>query len=194
MEFTDIQLDALCEIGNIGMGNAATALSVMLNSAVSMTIPSVKLIDKQETQAMTDELFKDYYAIVLSLTAGIGGYIVHFMKRSFAEKVINFFFAATINEISDIDEMGKSIIGEVGNITSASYVNAIASFTGVTIDISTPSECTDLISQTNYFDKDGKKLIYIDTSFYIENDEIKSNLFFMPDEDAVKKLLKAINI
>ncbi len=194
MELTAYQIDVMREIGNIGMGNAATSLSVMLNSAISMTIPTVKILDKDETKKMTDELYKDSYAIYLTLTEGLGGYIVHFMKTSFAEKIISTFFPTTITTPEDIDEMGKSIIAEMGNITSASYVNSIASFSGITIDISTPNECADLINDTNIFSEDGKKLIYVDTSFFIDQDEIKSMLFFAPDEESIEKLISALKI
>ena len=194
MELTAYQIDVMREIGNIGMGNAATSLSVMMNNAVSMTIPKVHILDEEETRKMTDELYKDSYAIYLTLTEGLDGYIIHFMKTSFAEKIISTFFPTSITAIEDIDEMGKSIIAEMGNITSASYINSIASFSGITIDISTPNECSNLISDTNFFDKEGKKLIYVDTSFFIEEDEIKSALFFAPDEESIEKLISALKI
>ena len=41
---SNIQLDALKEVSNIGAGNAATALSMMLGKKIDMTVPSVNMI------------------------------------------------------------------------------------------------------------------------------------------------------
>ncbi|NLX01434.1 MAG: CheY-P-specific phosphatase CheC, partial [Syntrophomonadaceae bacterium] len=46
-EFTKLsglQLDALKEIGNIGAGNAATALAQMVQAKIDMTVPQVSIL------------------------------------------------------------------------------------------------------------------------------------------------------
>lgn len=47
MEYTlnDFQIDALKEIGNIGSGNAATALSQMINKKVDMAVPQLDILE-----------------------------------------------------------------------------------------------------------------------------------------------------
>ena len=42
-QLNDMQFDVLREIGNIGAGNATTALSTMLNIKVDMSVPNVAL-------------------------------------------------------------------------------------------------------------------------------------------------------
>jgi len=43
-DLTPVQLDALREIGNIGAGNSATALSQVLNKKIDMNVPRVSLV------------------------------------------------------------------------------------------------------------------------------------------------------
>lgn len=42
------QLDALREIGNIGAGNSATALSQLINRRINMNVPNVSIVPLEE--------------------------------------------------------------------------------------------------------------------------------------------------
>ncbi|MBT2159568.1 chemotaxis protein CheC [Clostridioides difficile] len=50
LELDDVHIDALREIGNIGSGNAITALASMINSNVEVLIPMVKILEYNEGQ------------------------------------------------------------------------------------------------------------------------------------------------
>ena len=194
-QLTQFHLDVLREIGNIGMGNAATALSQMVNNKVDMTIPEVCILNQEQSNRLLDLLKNDSLGVILRLSEGIDGYILHFLRKSFAERIIGFFFDAGQIDLMNLDEMSMSVISEVGNITSASYVNAIASMTNFTIDISPPEKCNDFNSQTCFFaEKEEKKLLFVDTSFYIDDEKIRSNLFFAPDKEGIIKILKHLGI
>jgi chemotaxis protein CheC len=43
-ELSGMQLDILREIGNIGSGNAATALAQLLNAKIDMNVPQVNIL------------------------------------------------------------------------------------------------------------------------------------------------------
>ena len=42
--FSSLQLDAIKEVGNIGTGNAATALSGLLSCRINMTVPKTEMV------------------------------------------------------------------------------------------------------------------------------------------------------
>ena len=44
MKLSDSQMDALREIGNVGAGNSATALSQIIHRRVEMNVPLVSLV------------------------------------------------------------------------------------------------------------------------------------------------------
>lgn len=46
--FEAFELDVLREVGNIGAGNAVTALSTLLNKPVDMAVPKVSLLPFEE--------------------------------------------------------------------------------------------------------------------------------------------------
>lgn len=194
------KIDVLRELGNIGMGNAASSLAQMLSNKVEMAVPKTDLVEKETAADYLHKLQTTSLGIVLTLQGDVKGSIIHIFRKSFAERVINFFFTAAIDSIADIDEMCMSVISEVGNITSASYVNAIAAMTGLFIDISTPLQCPDLAeavlnpSATNGGTDFSDKVLLIDNSFFIDREEIKSNLIFLPEVDSLNLIFERLGL
>ena len=194
------KIDVLRELGNIGMGNAASSLAQMLSNKVEMAVPKADLVEKETAADYLHKLQTTSLGIILTLQGDLKGSIIHIFRKSFAERVINFFFPAAIDSISDIDEMCMSVISEVGNITSASYVNAIAAMTGLFIDISTPLQCPDLAeavlnpSATNGGTDFSDKVLLIDNSFFIDREEIKSNLIFLPEVDSLNLIFERLGL
>lgn len=194
------KIDVLRELGNIGMGNAASSLAQMLSNKVEMAVPKSDLVEKETAADYLHKLQTTSLGIVLTLQGDLKGSIIHIFRKSFAERVINFFFPAAIDSIADIDEMCMSVISEVGNITSASYVNAIAAMTGLFIDISTPLQCPDLAeavlnpSATNGGTDFSDKVLLIDNSFFIDREEIKSNLIFLPEVDSLNLIFERLGL
>ena len=43
--YTDLQLDALRELANIGSGTAGTALSSLLGSSIELSVPSASALE-----------------------------------------------------------------------------------------------------------------------------------------------------
>ncbi len=198
LDFTKI--DVLRELGNIGMGNAASSLAQMLSNKVEMAVPKADLVERETAADYLHKLQTTSLGIVLTLQGDLKGSIIHILRKSFAERVINFFFPAALDSIEDIDEMSMSVISEVGNITSASYVNAIAAMTGLFIDISTPLQCPDLAeavlnpSATNGGTDFSDKVLLIDNSFFIDREEIKSNLIFLPEVDSLNLIFERLGL
>lgn len=198
LDFT--RIDVLRELGNIGMGNAASSLAQMLSNKVEMSVPKADLVDNAAAADYLHKLQTTSLGIVLNLQGDINGSIIHILRKSFAERVINFFFPTSLDTIEDIDEMSMSVISEVGNITSASYVNAIAAMTGLFIDISTPIQCPDLAeavlnpSSSNSSVDFSDKVLLIDNSFFIDREEIKSNLIFLPEVDSLNLIFEKLGL
>lgn len=187
-------LDILKEIGNIGMGHASTALAQMLNMKVTMTIPEVYIMTPPEAAEYLKKQSEDSIGVTLNLQGSTAGQILYVLSKSFAVKVINFFFQSEMETISDLDEMSLSVIQEIGNITSGAYCNSLASMTGLFIDISIPAHCPDLVQEVLKTDENGvhtcnDQLLIINNSFFIDSEEVKSSFLFLPDEKTIAMIL-----
>lgn len=114
----ELQLDVMREIGNIGAGNACTALSVLLGTAIDMSVPSVSLLGYESTAEHLGGEDKMVIGLKIEINGDLEGMMVHVVERRFAERIINTFYAKEIENIANLDEMDSSVLNEMANITS----------------------------------------------------------------------------
>jgi chemotaxis protein CheC len=139
-QYTELQLDALRELANIASGGAATALSQMLGQEVELNVPralALGLADAVDAAGAPDELVS---GIVLGLEGDIEGLVLLLVPMKDAQ---------TLCQLLGVDagtEVGDSALGEIGNILGTSYLNAIASMTGLNLMPTPPFVATDLLA------------------------------------------------
>ena len=192
-------IDVLTEIGNIGSGNAATALASMINSFVDIEIPTITLIDYQNVPELLGGEDISAIGIALDITGDINGMILHILRPDFASKLINTFYPVELNSLADLSEMDLSVISEMGNITSAAYVNALAGLTNMFINISAPTTHTGTIGQVldtsaTSIESLGHQVLFIDEKLKVGDSEINSNLILMLEVDSLKILFDHLGV
>ncbi len=192
-DITPFQMGVLKELGNIGTGHAATSLSKMINTQVEIAIPDVILLGRRKARSYLNEMQKDSVAVALSLSGDVTGHMIHVIQKSFAEVILNMYFPGSYTAPGEIDEMGLSIIGEVGNITSASYVNALALMTNLFIDISPPQYYQN-VCDVETFKYSKKEMLFINNHFYFDDPNIRSNMIFMPDANSLNALFERLGV
>lgn len=69
-DLSEMERDAIGEIGNISFGSSATALSTLLNQKVDITTPSVTVIPRSK---ISDAFPEPYVAIEVNYTEGFSG-------------------------------------------------------------------------------------------------------------------------
>lgn len=203
-ELSSLQLDALKEVGNIGAGNAATALSQLLNRRIEMTVPRVSIIDFQEMIAETAE--NEVAGVLVRLLGDAPGNILFVYNSHEAQNIISLL----TGELSkDITELGASVLMEVGNIVSSSYMNAIAKLTGLNLIPSVPAMSQDMlgamlstmvIEAAQYSDS----ILEVKTVFMGNNDgqgeteetapEIGGHFYFVPRSGSLEKILQSLGL
>ena len=124
-ELNEMQFDALKEIGNIGSGHAASALSSMLDRPIDINVPQIDILDYTEVVENLGGPENVLAGILMSLTGDVSGMIMFLIHKPFVKILLSNLLGMEIEDNLDLDEMGQSAIKEVGNIIAASYVNAI---------------------------------------------------------------------
>jgi chemotaxis protein CheC len=195
-DFSSFQLDALREISNIGVGNAVTSLSQILNQKVDITIPNVNIIsfDDMFTKVSSEEVVA---GVVVRMLGDTPGNILFIFETESAQNLIKVLVGQTQEITSD---MGSSVLCEIGNIISASYMNAIAKFTNLSMIASVPAMAYDMEGAilSTIFMESGQYddyILDIETGFL--NDEsisIKGHFYYVPVPGSLEKILSAIGI
>ena len=198
-ELDAMHLDVLREIGNIGSGNAATSLSSMLNTTVEIEVPTISLINYENVSQYLGGKDNEVIGLALGLEADIEGVMLHVVQPRFASRIINAFYPKEIETLEDINEMDLSAVKETSNITTAAYVNSMASMTNTFINITPPIEYLDSVENvlkhaSNRFDAIGNQVIYIDENLYIGNTQIKSSMILILQIDSLKLLFDKLGI
>jgi len=195
---SDTQLDVMREIGNIGAGNACTALSVLLGTTVDMSVPSIHLVSTD----MAVELVGDSglcLGVCVDVTDDLKGMMVNIVSRDFAQRIINTFYPKELEGMDKLDEMDSSVLNEMANITSGAYANSLATLTGLLVNIGTPSQIVGKVDElmrvpAEKFMSPGEKLVVIDEEFLIGEDRISSNMILALEGDSLVKLFGKLGV
>ena len=195
----DVQLDVLREIGNIGAGNACTALSGLIGTPIDMSVPKVQLLGIDSTSEYLGGGDKEVLGIKIDVKADLTGMMFHIVNKRFAERIINTFYAKQLESINSIDEMDLSVISEMGNITSGAYANALATLSGFVVDIGTPSPGGSTVAEIlrvpiEAYGSVGDKILVVDEQFIIDSEKLTSNMILVLEGDSLNKLFDKLGV
>jgi len=198
MEITQFQLDALREIGNIGSGHAATALSTLLQRRIDMSVPEAWAVPFEQVSTIVGQLDTPQAVIYVKVEGDAPGKAVFFLPIESAQIVVQALFGT--NEPMDLytDEMAQSALKEVGNILVSSFLIALTQFSGIPLQPSVPALAVDMIGaildaillEEGTLDD---TVLFIDTQLS-GIPKIEGQFIFLPDDGSLKKLLGAMGL
>lgn len=197
-QVNDMYFDVLKELGNIGAGNATTAISNMLNLKVDMKVPKVQFLNFQELPSAISAEEETVAGIYLEVETDIGGSMMFLLKMESAHYLVNRLMGRPDDYAAEFDEMDLSALKEIGNIISGSYLSALSTITNMVITASVPYLAIDMAAAilsvpAIQFGQYGDKALLIATEF---GDEITIEGFFilMPDIDSYDKILASLGV
>ena len=191
-------LDVLKEIGNVGAGNATTAIANMLGLKIDMKVPSVKLLSFQEMGSAICPEEEVICGIFLGVTDDIEGSMMFLMRLESARYLVNILMMSPDNDSTEFNEMELSALKEIGNIIAGSYLNALATMTNLKIQPSVPHLAIDMAASilsvpAIMFGQYGDNCLMISTEF---GDDVKidGHFILLPELDSYEKILTALGI
>lgn len=197
-EINDKYFDVLKEIGNIGAGNATTAIANLLNMRMDMSVPKVEFLPVERLGTAIGAEDEIIVGIMLGVEIDIDGSMMFLMDEPSAHHIINRLMMRPDDYAEPFDEMDLSAIKEVGNIIAGSYLSAIAGLTGLTISPTVPFVAVDMAGSilsvpAIQFGIMGENALIIETKF---SDDAGINGYFilMPEEDSYAKILGALGL
>jgi len=207
MEFKNLsgmQMDVLREIGNIGAGNAATSMSKLINKRIDMKVPSVKIVSFDE---------------IINIIGGPEQLIVALLFKIYGEAPGSVYFILGVKEAESLvqeivndpefklvtdkqpNELSISVLEEIGNIMTGSYLSALSDFVNINMQSSIPYLSVDMagailssglieLSQiTDY-------AIVVDTeiSNVQEDNGLNGHFFLLPELKTIPKFFSSLGI
>lgn len=204
-QITPMHLDILKEIGNIGAGNAATALSSILNQPIQMHVPSVEVVSFEEMFELAGGPEKVVAGVYLRIQGDITGTMFFILPLESANRYIQNLIQDPTYTLTDeeSDMIGQSALQELGNIVSGSYLSSLSDFTQLNIQPTVPSLNIDmvgaiisfgLVELSHYSDE----VIVINTQ--IEQQQLQNaakyvgHFFLLPDPPSYRTIFESLGV
>lgn len=194
----DMYVDVLREIGNIGAGNATTAIAQMLGSRLNMQVPKVELMEASKLGGAICDEEETIVGIFLEVCNDITGSMMFLMRMDSARIVVNKLMMRDIDYNEPFTEMDLSALKEIGNIIAASYLSALSTLTNLRIHPSVPYIAVDMAAAilsvpAIQFGQYGDNALLIETEF---GDDVRMQGYFilMPEQESYSKILTSLGI
>lgn len=192
-----VYMDVLSEIGNIGSGNATTALAELLNRRIDMSVPNVSILGFDEVTKLIGSEEELMVAILFGISGDISGMMMFLMKPESAHNLTNELMGLD-NHSDEFNEMEISAINEVGNIVSGAYLNAVAALVNKKIIPTVPSSTIDMAGAllsvpAIEFGKISDKMLMIETQMG-KGETINMYFLLIPDLESYETILGALNM
>jgi len=195
------QLDGLREVANIGAGHAATALSLMVNDRVMVSVPEIRVVQLEDVPELLGEPDEVVSAIMMKLLGDVTGRTVQIFPGKTASALVRALTGreamAFPNEFGDLEQ---SALKEVSNIIVGAYINALSEFMGMMLIMSVPALAIDTaaaVLTTSYlnFGSDEDYVFAINTNLIMgDGEEFRAHFLLLPDEASLTAMLKALRL
>ncbi len=192
-------LDALKEIGNIGAGNATTALAQMLQRKVDMMVPQADLLefrDLGEAIGGEETIMAGVYMVV---EGDINGSMMFLLEKESSKHLVSQMLGGFGDpNTEEFGEMELSVLKEMGNIMTGAYLNSLSDLTGLKIYPSAPEIAIDMAGAilsvpAIEFGVLGDRILMIQTRF---TDDVEIDGFFIlvPDLDSYHRIMESLGM
>lgn len=191
--------DVLKEIGNIGAGNATTALSLMIGGKIDMKVPKVELLEFKNLSDIVGGAENIVVGILLTLEGEIDGMMMFMLEQESAHHLVNRLMGKQTDDVSDFNDMDLSALNEIGNIIAGAYLSSLSTLTNILITSSVPYMAIDMAGAilsvpAIEFGKVGDKALVIDTEFGDDSLFVDGYFILIPSLNSYEKILSSLGL
>lgn len=198
-ELNALELDTLREVGSIGSGNAATALSDLIGKPIRIKSPEVRIMDYNEAIDWLGGPEKITAGVLVKLDGQINGIMLSVQQLEFTNLVLDSMLNRTVTDYTELGEMEKSVLIEVGNIMISTFINALSSLADLNIELTVPAFTVDMqgaiftVPMAEY----GGQSDYIMTiggDYLYDGKTVPCQLLLSPDIRSLNTLLRKLGV
>ncbi len=198
-ELNGLELDAIREIGSIGTGNAATALSSMLGKKVRITIPEVRIMGYNEAIDWIGGPEVITAGVLVNMSGELNGIMLSVQQMEFVNMVLKHMVDRTVTCYEELTELDRSALVEVGNIMISTFINALCSLADISTRLTVPAFAVDmqgaiLTVPMAVFGGQSDYIMTVGADFICEGRQVPCRLLLSPDIRSLNFLLKKLGV
>ena len=198
------QLDVFKEIGNIGAGNAATALASILNKRIDMSIPEAYVVPFNSIVNILRGPETVVTGILVDISGDLDGYILLILELDCAQEMVRSAMGDdTVKIFSEpqisLGDDERDTLIEISNILVGAFLSAVSTIANLTITPSVPQIATDMLGAiisvaTVEYGKMGDSVLFLKTQFTDETNDMAGHFFLIPDYKSYKILIDSLGL
>ncbi len=194
---TEKELDILREAGNIGAGNAMTALGKLVGRALDMSVTEVHIEKIQELGGVLGDPEEYIAGMLINVYGDLNAMLLLALESESATKLVNLILNKNIVSVEEFDELDVSVLCETGNILAGSYVNALNTLTGLKLDVSIPQMSIDMAGAIlSYpaieFARNDNTMLFIETKFTEVTGILKGTYIIILDNASFSNIVNVL--
>lgn len=194
-----LEIDTLQEVGSIGAGNAATALSEMLACPVKITVPQVRIMEYNEAIEWIGGPEEITAGVLVKMGGQINGIMLAVQQLAFVNRVLKSVIGKEISDYPELRELESSALTEVGNILISNFINALSLMADVEISLTVPAFAVDmqgaiLAVPMAEFGGQSDHLMTIGGDFLCGGEKVPCRLLLSPDIRSLNFLLEKLGV
>ena len=198
-EMNEMEKDIFKELGSIGGGNAATAMSNMLNAKVSMVVPTVEILEFNEALARLGDPESVVAAVMVEMTGEIQGIMLQIVPQEFSDAVLSRMLGKEAVPLLEMEEIDGSVLTEIGNIVIATYITALSSLCRVDIELAVPQFTVNMLGgimsmPIAMMGQHSDRIMMVTGEFKIDGAALNSGMLLLPDVASLNILMKKLGV
>ncbi len=184
--------DFLQEVGNIGTGNAITALSQFLNASFQLELSTVHFMHYQQVYHFLGKVDALHVGVFVEARGEISGLFLFLIDQLLTEKIIQTLLGEDA-DFNNLNELEESLLCEMGNIVCNAYATAMNGLLNKSIQCLVPQLCVDMAGAIlnvpiSHFAFNTDDILMIETIFKLGEEKYKSHILFLPDYDFIQNI------
>ena len=198
-ELGSMEIDTLREIGSIGTGNAASALSTMLDREIRITLPEVRIMGYNEAIEWIGGPESITAGVLVHISGQMSGVMLATQSLEFINLALGSMLSEHVDDYAQLGEIELSALVEIGNILISTFINALSGLADISLELTVPSITVDMQGailavpmvayggQTDY-------LMTIGGNFVCDGKEVPCRLLLSPDIRSLNFLLRKLGV
>ncbi len=197
-KFSEFQMDALREIGNVGAGNAATALSQMVGKRVDMSVTKVMILPSEAIAGYLGGIERNVAAVHMPIYGEMLGIALVFFPLERLSELSGMLIGQREMDPMNLSDLGQSAIKELGSILTGAYLSALFRFVHIQLIHGVPALAVDMaqaVLDSVLVELEQKEdvAIVIETEFLEDQKQLTGSFFLLPEAGSLKKFFAAFS-
>lgn len=198
-QMDSIHFDVLKEVGNIGSGNAATALAQLIQEKINMEQPKAELVKIENISSIVGGAETIVTAILITLNGDIDGMMMFMLDDTSASHLSNILLKDINEETIKTEKLNESAIKESGNIIAGAYLRALSKLLNITIEPSIPYLSVDMAGAilsvpAIAFGKLGNDALIIETKFWKDECDVSGYFILIPTLNSYEIIMNSLGL